>query len=144
MKTNARYIIGIDPDLHKSGYSVYDRKDKKLTCCTSLFLWDIFSYIEELITSLTSDQYLIRLEYPKSTNSWHGSSKGSALNVGKNQAIAIIIKEFMIDKSVPHELIYPAGYSDFFKNVEFFKKNTGWSERTNEDARASAAMCFGY
>jgi hypothetical protein len=140
----ARFIIGIDPDLHKSGFAVYDRKDKKLTECTSLYMWQVFECLQDCCQELPKEQFFVRLEYPKNTNNYHGGGRGSSVNLGKNQAVAIILKEFLIAKGIRHELIFPAGYSNTFKDEKFFKKTTGYDERTNCDARAAAAMCFKY
>ena len=130
-------LIGIDPDLRKSGVSIYNKEKKKLTMCTCMFIWDLFDFLDKQVLSMTY------LEYPSNTNTWHKGGKGAALNVGKNQAIAIIIWDFLKHKNINHILIAPAGYSGIFEDEEHFKQTTGWNERTNKDARASAAMIWG-
>lgn len=144
MRDNARFIIGCDPDLHKSGYAVYDKQQKKLTECCALYMWEIFDYLHDCCMELPKEQFFVRLEYPKNTNNYHGGGRGSSVNLGKNQAVAIILKEFLIAKGIRHELIFPAGYSNTFKDEKFFKQTTGFKERTNADARAAAAMVFNY
>ena len=136
MKYN--YIIGIDPDLHKSGLAIYDTNKKSLVTCEAAEMW----YLFECLYIYNDLSVLIRLEYPSNTNTWHRGGKGAALNVGKNQAVAIIIKEFLDSIGANYELIAPAGYSKLFDNEETFKRTTGWILRTNKDARAAAAMCW--
>ena len=41
-----KVIIGIDPDLHKSGFS--QLKDGNLVSCLSMFMWEIFHELEIL------------------------------------------------------------------------------------------------
>lgn len=145
MRNNtARFIIGCDPDLYKSGFAVYDRKDKKLTECTSLYMWQLFDCLQDCCQELKKEDFIVRLEYPKNTNTYHLGGKGAALSVGKNQAVAIIIKEFLIAKGINHELVFPAGFSLTFKDEKFFKMQTGFTDRTNNDGRAAAAMIWKY
>lgn len=139
-----KFVIGIDPDLHKSGVAIYNTETKQLNSCTSLNMWTLFDNLKEWILWSKPKDILIRLEYPSNTNTYHKGGKGAALNVGKNQAVAIIIKEFLEEYKIPHELIKPAGYSNFFKDESLFKNTTKFNGRTNQDARAAAAMCWNY
>lgn len=145
MITRYNFVIGIDPDLHKSGVAIYDRNLKKIIYCDCLQLWLLFYKLLE-IKNHFNDSYLIRLEYPNSTNTWHfAGGKGAALNVGKNQAVAIIIEEFLIDNEIlNYELIAPHGYSQIFKDEKTFRQITNWEKRTNNDARSACAMCWNY
>lgn len=131
-------IIGIDPDLHKSGVAIYEPKGKKLIECTSMYMWDLFD------TILVQSQFktLFRLEFPNTTNTWHKGGKGASLNVGKNQAVAIIIKEFLDAHRCNYELLSPTGYSILFNDENVFKNTTGFKKKTNKDARAAAAMIW--
>ena len=132
-------IIGIDPDLHKSGVAIYETKLRRLTECTSMYMWDLFD------TILVQKQFntLFRLEFPDNTNTWHGGGRGASLNVGKNQAVAIIIKEFLDAHGCYYELLKPSGYSIIFNDEDVFKNTTGFQKKTNKDARAAAAMVWG-
>jgi hypothetical protein len=143
MKNNERYIIGIDPDLHKSGIAIYDRSEIKLIMCMTFSIWQLFDFLMDFENE-NKDNILIRLEYSNSTNTWHLGGRGSSLNVGKNQAVAIIIKEFLEFHQILYELIPPSGYSRFFNDKNLFKKTTKWIKSTNKDARAAAAMIWNY
>jgi len=130
--------MGIDPDLHKSGVSLYNTETKKLLSCESVYLWDLFSMLEK---SINITVYLEAGHLQK--NCWHGGGRGGSSNVGKGKAIGVLLQEFMDVKGIRYELLKPAGYSDFFKDEKFFKSQTGYDKRTNADARASAAMVWG-
>jgi hypothetical protein len=139
-----KYLIGIDPDLHKSGFAVYSYKENKIIECKALYLWQMFDNLTHWKENETLLECKIKilLEYPKNTNTYHAGGKGAALNVGKNMAIAIVIKEFLEYYKFDFELKFPAGYSDFFIDVKFFKKQTGWTKQTNEDVRAACAIIW--
>jgi len=133
------YIIGIDPDLHFNGFAIYCKETKEFTNIVSIPMWNVFEWVLEL--NKTS-QIEVFLEYPDNTNTYHLGGKGAALNVGKNQAVAIILKEFLEYHKILFRLLKPKGYSQFFKNKDNFKRQTGWSKQTNEDARSAAAIIF--
>jgi hypothetical protein len=140
MKT--KIIIGVDPDLHKSGIAIM--KFGKFVEITTLPIWKLFDCLlfENSISESSNGDIIVFLEYPDNTNTYHAGGKGAALNVGKNQAIAIIIKEFLDEVGIKYKLLKPSGYSNFFKDEKFFKQQTKWEGRTNNDARSAAAMVW--
>jgi hypothetical protein len=133
------YLIGIDPDLHFNGFALYCKETKEFTNIQAITIWGLFDWILEL--SKTS-QIKVLLEYPENTYTYHKGGKGAALNVGKNQAVAIIIKEFLEFFKIETVLLKPKGYSKYFNDVKFFKLQTNWQKQTNKDARAAAAIVF--
>jgi len=134
-----KYIVAIDPDLHNNGYAIYSIDNKEFNQIISLPMWSVFEWVLELHKA---SDIIVLLEYPENTNTYHLGGKGAALNVGKNQAVAIILKEYLEFFSIKHKLLKPKGYSKYFDNESFFKLQTGWNKRTNKDARAAAAMIF--
>lgn len=137
------YLIGIDPDLDKSGVAHYS--DKSIQECTSLTMWDLFNHITHLCNKLNAWKisYIVLLEAGHlNKNTWHKGGRGGSKNVGKGQAVGIIIEQFLKAHEINYKLVAPAGYSKFFKDEKLFQKETGWTERTNQDARAAAAIVF--
>jgi hypothetical protein len=128
-------IIGIDPDLDKSGFAVIE--GGKFTHISCKPIWNVFDTLNYY--GLT-ENWMVYIEDGRLTKgTWH---KHGQKNVGKNQAICKLLVEFCKAHSIPYTQLKPAGYSDMFKNVDVFKAATGWTERTNEDARAAAAMIY--
>lgn len=138
---NSEFVIGIDPDLHKSGVAIYDKTNKKLVYVQSLYIWDLFKLL-----LLYKENSFIRLEYAPLINcsSWHGGGRGGIKNVGKSHAVCIIIDEFLLGHGFKYEKLKPSGYSKTFDNIEYFKKTTGWADMTNKDSRSAVAMILGY
>ena len=138
MKNQKKIHVGIDPDLHKSGFAVV--QNGKYQIIDSLPMWELF----EKIIQLNPDK--IHLEFSTNKGTWHAGGAGASIRVGKNQAVAIIIKEFCEAKGFELNLINPTRWTRFsqtFNDKEFFKKQTGWTGRTNKDARAAAAILWG-
>lgn len=134
-----QFIIGIDPDLHKPGVAIYNMVTNKLQRCESI---TFLSLIKELIQLpiQTKDNTIVILEFSTSNNTWHPGGRGAACNTGKGKGAAIIIKEALEELGIPHKLVEPAGYSQAFKHLSVFKAATKWEGKTNEDARAAAAI----
>lgn len=132
------FLIGIDPDLHKSGFATYEYRINSIIDLQSLYLWDLFNELR----IIDKTKFKILLEYPDNTNTYHKGGKGAALNVGKNQAVAIIIKEFLEANNYNYELKKQVGYSKLFKDKDFFIKQTGYKQKSNEDSRAAAAIVW--
>jgi hypothetical protein len=105
-----QYLIGIDPDLDKSGVAVYDLKAGKYTYVETLYLWEYYfvtlqQYRLEAIHFLIEDSNLIK-------GSFHGASARS--NVGKNKAVSKLIVDFCKAHNISHTAIKPDGYSQYF------------------------------
>lgn len=135
-KPKPRYIIGIDPDLHKPGVAVYSLTENKFELCQTMTIKKMFDYF----ATCRNADILYIVEHPDSTRTWHGGGRGSSIDVGRNQGVAIMIYEYLIECGYNVKKVAPAGYSKIFKNAETFKTNTGWTGQTNEDARAAAAI----
>lgn len=142
-----KYIIGIDPDVLKCGFSVYDTELKQLTDVRSV---PLFALLEQIDVTVSNGNYLIRLEagWLSKKSNWHGGrdkvAQKIASQVGRNHEVGRQIEKYIIQQKYNYELLKPNGYSKIFKDAEYFKQVTGWSKQTNEDSRASCAMVWGY
>ncbi|PKN16495.1 MAG: hypothetical protein CVU66_00665 [Deltaproteobacteria bacterium HGW-Deltaproteobacteria-23] len=150
-----RYIIGIDPDLTKSGFAVYDSQEKKMVQCEALS----FSELQWKLKRFQPDCF-VRLEagWLIKKSNWRTAKKlgkkfspsqassiaeRQAKNVGENHATGKLIEQYLKENNIPYELVRPFGATAFFRNTAMFQKTTGWSKRTNNDARSAAAICWG-
>lgn len=165
-KTHYRYIIGIDPDVYKNGFAVFDTSSQQLVECTSLdydeltarlapYKSNSFVRLEAgwLVKKSNWKQRvdkvyigLIKRGYSTTTAKDKASliAQRQSKNVGENHGSGKIIHTHLIKNDYDFELVKPCGASSFFKSTIFFKKQTGWSKRTNNDARSAAALCYKY
>lgn len=130
----------VDPDLTKSGVAVIMNGEYFDVCC--LRIWDLFDYLLDLRRMAEEDgrSYVIFVEDANLVRgTWH---KHGQQNVGKGKAVCRLICDFCEAKGLNVQTLKPSGYSEFFKNADTFRRNTGWAGRVNEDARAAAAMIF--
>lgn len=89
---------------------------------------------------------IILIEDPRLVNNhvatWHKGGLGAARNVGKCEAIAILLDEFCKAHKLNYRMIAPVGYSAFFNNEQIFQRTTGWTGKTNKDSRSASAMAW--
>jgi len=134
------YILGIDPDLDKSGFALYCKETQQYVDVNCLYLWDLFIRLENLNKTSTLLVFLEAGHLNK--NTWHKGGRGASKNVGKGQAIGILLERFMLENKINFKLIEPKGYSNWFKDDKVFKLQTNWQKKVNADARAAAAIVF--
>lgn len=133
--------IGIDPDVSKSGFAVWNGVSfEELTC---LALWDVFKAI-----SVFNDEYcvIVRIEagwLSKGLN-WHKSGGlRSSNDVGRNHEIGRQIEKYCIEYGIMYYLVLPQGYSSW--SHDKFVLFTGWPKRsrTNTETRVAGMMVYG-
>lgn len=129
-------LIGIDPDLKKSGITFYNIEKKEYEYCTSVKIWELFHYLKMEKGRNT----FVLLEFSTSNFTWQKGGKVGAMNVGKNKAVATIIKDYLDYLVISYKLCEPAGYSKYFNDTDYFAEITKYTGKTNADARASAAL----
>lgn len=134
-----KLYIGIDPDVDKSGFAVWDGKQYIELSCQSL---------PDLYTALMAyhEQYGIhvRLEagwLAKGLN-WHAGGLRSANDVGRNHEIGRQIEKYCKANGISYELVKPLGYSAY--KHEYFCALTRWpvSIKTNSETRVAAMLVY--
>lgn len=142
-----RYVVGVDPDIKKPGFAIYDRVNKELTTVKSITFFEIF----DLLTKLKDEILLVRIEagWLNRKSNFHsrgGQSKQAgekiAEYVGRNHEVSFKLIEACKYIGVPYEVVRPLGT----KNIDaaMFKKITGWPSQTNPDNRDAGMLCYGY
>lgn len=131
-------IIGIDPDVDKSGVAfIHTDGDFYLDQYT---LWGLF---KDLLLTYGIKSFIVRLECGhKIKQTWQRRTPGAIKDVGRNNEIGSQIEKFMIAHGIPHELVPPFGGSKV--NHETFCKLTGWdiNKKTNPETRVAGLLAF--
>src|SRR5437868_2655619 len=106
----SKLYIGIDPDVDKSGFAVWDGKQYiELTC---LSLPDLFA----ALTAYQSEYPVkVRLEagWKAQGLNWHAGGLRSANCVGRNHEIGRQIEKYCQSNDISYELVKPLGYSSY-------------------------------
>lgn len=139
-----KIFVGIDPDIEKSGFAIWNKtkQDLILTC---LPFWELVNKLYFL--NKTSDLE-VRIEggWLIKKSNWHGNSKQTkatgekiAKSVGMNHQTGILMKEFCESKGISYSLIKPQGKL----KAEAFNKITKHKGRSNQEQRDAAMLVYG-
>ena len=136
----SRIIIGIDPDLHKSGIALYrDDKSLVLSCLT---FPDVLALFDE--HGQNTQKVVIEAGWLIPNANWHarkntGIASETARRVGENHAVGKLLECCARAKGLEVQLLKPTGK----KNAEQFKRITGYIGRTNQEVRDAGLLVFG-
>ena len=141
MNKSNSLIIGIDPDLEKSGVAILgdELQLKKLTFPETI---ELFRNEQDCIKKV-----VIEAGWQNKKSNFHGrygQSKAEgeriAKNVGENHATGKLIAEMAEALGLAVVLVRPT--KNKLKSDEF-NKLTGWNGRTNQEQRDAAMLIFG-
>lgn len=134
-------LIGIDPDVHRSGLAIWSVGDQKFLELSDYPLFDLLIRLRDLHEAHSVMVYLEAGHKVKQF--WQKKGHGVAKSVGANNEIGRQIEVFMNAGHIPYKLLKPAGYSKY--DHKSFCKITGWPEkiRTNPEKRAAGMMVYG-
>lgn len=137
----AEIIIGIDPDVDKSGLAYYIKPQEKLLL-HQFDLQDLFETVLD-VHKLRAGKVLVRLEAGhKVKKTWQRRTIGVAKDIGRNNEIGSQIEKFLIKNNIRFELVPPFGGSKV--NHETFCKITGWDikKKTNPETRVAGLLAY--
>lgn len=133
-------IIGIDPDVNKSGVCLLT--DGSIEWLGNMHLWELFGYIlnTENLLIIIEAGWLSKEGKELKNKSYHSGGKGSSYDVGRNSEIGRQIVKFCEAHKVNYKTYPPKGYSSVDHNL--FVKITSYTGRTNEDNRVAALFAL--
>lgn len=142
--------IGIDPDAERSGYAVFDKRDKSLELRTLPF-WDV---IYELELYMVPVHVVIEAGWLIEVSNWHrgkrdkktgafipystGTREKISKGVGQNHMVGILFEQYCKLHDISYELKKPLGKID----AKMFTKITGYKGRTNQEVRDAAMLVY--
>ncbi|MDV2440712.1 hypothetical protein QR665_14715 [Acinetobacter gerneri] len=135
-------IIGIDPDLEKSGVAVL--KDGSLRLDNMRF-YDLTQYFE--VNKDQIKKVVIEAGWMNKKSNLHGrigqskrAGERIAKNVGENHATGKLLVEMAESLGLAVVLVKPTKSK---KNSEEFNRITGWQGRTNQEQRDAGMLIWG-
>jgi hypothetical protein len=141
-KTVHKVLVGIDPDIDKSGFAVWNKTTKKL----SLYNHSFWSLVNELyrLNKTSNLKVIIEAGWLIKKSNWHASkgalqSEKIAKNVGMNHQTGILMKEFCEAQNISYELVKPKGKL----KSDPFNKLTNHKGRSNQEQRDAAMLVYG-
>lgn len=141
MKTDKKYIIGIDPGV-KTGIAVWDRTSKQLVFVETMKLHQALLL---LLTStvIRKEDILVRIENPN-LRKWFGNSGRESLQgAGSIKRDFSVWKEFFEEYEIEFQEVAPKNIKTKV-DPDYFKKLTGFTGRTSNHARDAAMLAFNF
>jgi len=144
-----KIIIGIDPDIVKSGLAVI--QNGKITNLESLSFVDLINAVDHIPSG--KDGFTIKIENPEAIKPLFGAKTKNkrairekiCQDVGKCKATARLICEVLESKGYIVNKIKPLTgptKKQAKSDAEYFNKITGWQGRSNEDKRDAALIAL--
>lgn len=138
-----KFLIGIDPDVDKSGVAIIDGNNVTLDNLTFFKLFDYLKFYKEKERKPT---VYVECGFLNKSN-WHKKAgKSAAFNAkigeytGANFETAKKICEMCEYLNIPHVKVKPTNSK---KDSDFFKKLTGITFRTNQEQRDAFMLIYG-
>lgn len=138
-------IIGIDPDLVKSGVAV--TVDGQILTLDSMNFFDLCKFIDEhkhqAIFHLENVEYC-KAVYPREAARNEAVKLNIAQKVGMVKAMGRMIEQYLDSSGAEYKLVkHLVGHvKKGKKDAEFFNRLTGWQGRSNEDKRDAALLAL--
>jgi hypothetical protein len=138
-----RYKIGIDPDVKKSGYAVWDNQEKKIITATCLPFFDLLNEVA-LLGESGEIHVTIEAGWLNAKSNFHGGKtdfirQRIAKNVGSNHQIGKLFEEYCIGRDINYTLYKPINKKT---DKAYFKCITGLSIK-NQDVIDAVMLVFG-
>ena len=144
---SAHLYIGIDPDVDKSGFAVWNKPAQKFESIEALGLAEIMSFFQ--VMKISIEIVVIEAGYLNKGNrhTFKGQSVAAAAktgeNVGRNHQRGMDIVEILEWMRIPYRLQKPITPNKWKDDAAYFKTITGWHGKTNPEKRDAAMLVYG-
>jgi len=135
-------IIGIDPDIDKSGIAVLHQDTKRMEM-SNLYFVDVVKFVQ--LNKPIIKAVFLEAGWLNEKANWHGASNMSVAakigkNVGENHASGKLLQQCIEAEGVKVVLVKPttAKYT-----AEMFEKLTKIKGKTNQEQRDAAMLIWG-
>jgi len=143
---SAHLYIGIDPDVDKSGFAVWNKPAQKFESIEALGLAEIMSFFQ--VMKISIEIVVIEAGYMNKGNrhTFKGQTVAAAAktgeNVGRNHQRGMDIVEILEWMRIPYRLQKPSTKNSWKNDEKIFQKMTG-VKGGNPEKRDAAMLVFG-
>ena len=144
---NRPLYIGIDPDIDKSGFVIWDKEKKALLDVDSATLPEMMTRLLRMKGRIAL--VIVEAGYLNKGNrhTFKGQTVAAAAktgeNVGRNHQRGMDIVEILEWMRIPYRLQKPITPNKWKDDAAYFKTITGWHGKTNPEKRDAAMLVYG-
>ena len=155
----ARYVVGIDPDIGKSGVCMIDKDAKEITDLCALS-FPVLAGVLQKWGEMYGEDMCVYIELPQSEHNWQIAARAryarnpvsyaanAGVDVGRCREVAISLKEWCDYHHVQADTVNPLvkiwGGGKEKINAKEFSSVTGWIGRTNSEMRDAGLLAWYY
>ena len=142
-----RLVVGIDPDLVKSGVAIVEQG-----ALTKLYALTFHEIVTSLASELKHEGAIVIIEDVEADSTTYHRAKTNARqhariaqNVGQVKGVKRVLVECLLAQGINVVQVKPLRgpvKNRAKKDAEYFNKVTGWTGRTNEDKRDAAMLAL--
>lgn len=141
MRTNHRYIIGIDSGVN-TGFAIWDKKLKEIVYLKTIKIHTALTEVKSMHLTFPGEVY-VRVEDARKRK-WFGNAGREQLQgAGSIKRDATIWEDFLTDHAIDFEMVAPKNNKTKVTS-EYFKMVTGWKGSTNVHNRDAAMLVYGF
>lgn len=135
-------IVGIDPDLEKSGVAVKWVDALSLNNLTFVELKDLIERDKPIIKKVVVEAGWLneKANFHNRPNQSKAAGERIAKNVGENHAVGKLIVQLVESMGIPVQQLKPTRSKLSSKD---FNRITGWSKPSNQEQRDAAMLVWG-
>jgi hypothetical protein len=149
------YIIGVDPDVDKSGIATLRTADRLIDCTTSSFpqVLEYFQFLKNVVSKESTVLVVIEASWLESNSNHHGvygrAGQKIAKNVGSNHQTGKLLVEMARYYGLDVEEIRPLkkcwkGPNGKITHEELAYFIQTLPKKTNQEARDASLICWHY
>ena len=144
---NRPLYIGIDPDVDRSGFAIWDKEKKALLDVDSATLPEMMTRLLRMKGGIAL--VIVEAGYLNKGNrhTFKGQTVAAAAktgeNVGRNHQRGMDIVEILEWMKIPYRLQKPITPNKWKDDAAYFKTITGWHGKTNPEKRDAAMLVYG-
>lgn len=136
LEEKTTHYIGIDPGTN-TGIAIWSVASQSFLTIDCVKLHKAM----EMVLSISGKGVCVRFEDAR-LRTWFGNSGREVLQgVGSIKRDCNIWEDFLLDNNIVYEKVKPKAGSTKWA-ADYFKKVTGWAERTNEHSRDAAVLVY--
>lgn len=143
--SNYKFYIGIDPGVN-TGICVWSAEDKQIRTLRSAKIHEAMQQVKFMVASWPG-RVFVRFEdarqrkwIPRQKN--ERAEKGLWAGAGSVKRDCTIWEDYLTSIGVAFEMVAPKNNKTKV-TADYFRKLTGWTEKTNEHSRDAGMLVFG-
>lgn len=136
---NYACVIGIDTGTH-TGVAIKAHGDMKLI--ETLTIWRALNLVKEWAEYHGKQNTFVRVEDARKRTWFGATGKERLKGAGSVERDCAIWKEVLTELQIPFEMVHPKEVKE--TTAEYFKKISGWQERTSKHSREAAWLILNF